>query len=381
MNKRRVGLWLLLTTSAFLLSAATACAANRPPIVQVTSSDGIDTAIRKAISKGPGTTIYFKAGNYDHARLTWPNGINLRGDGIGRTKLNFAIKFGSRSRVGGERESQGLTLGSTSEQTYFSLVSGARFTTFRWVRFRGRASLLWNITDYTALWRDASVRNAANAHDVVWTDCEFESTGDPQGTTFNIWWDSRKGGGNVYNMTWKRCTFGVRNADGTFGSGRIGMLAQPSPPEHAADGPRPPTESDPGGIQSTRPEFDFSQVTHGSGRAAQGGSRGYGFRLWDSSFVGPATFTSLDICDYIRAWAMVTYRLSSPNDVTGTMIRSAPDRVTTKGFDLRNVWMAGKFIREYGRDVAVSHVLASQGSSNYHVRPIVLTHDRQLYGL
>ena len=242
------------------------------------------------------------------------------------------------------------------------------------MRFRGRGEVLWNICDYTDHWNDDVRRDVANAHDITWTDCEFEYTGDSDGTTFNIWWDARRGGGNLYNLTWNRCAFGVKNADGDFGSGRMGLLIQPSPPEHASDGPRPDSGS---GVNFN---FNWAPVTHGSGQAAIGGSKGYGFRIWDSSFVGPASFTSVDICDYVRAWAMVTYRLTTTDDVTAAMSAAAPDRVTTKRVDLRDVWMADDFTREYGRNVTVSGVRYSQGSSTYHVRPVVLAHDRQLYG-
>ena len=133
----------------------------------------------------------------------------------------------------------GLTIGSSSDDTAFTLKNGAHDTRFRWVRFRGRGEVLWDICDYTDHWNDDVRRDVANAHDITWTDCEFEYTGDSDGTTFNIWWDARRGGGNLYNLTWNRCAFGVKNADGDFGSGRMGMLIQPSPPEQAEDGPRP----------------------------------------------------------------------------------------------------------------------------------------------
>ena len=269
----------------------------------------------------------------------------------------------------------GLTMGSATQQTTFELRDGAHSTTFRWVRFRSRGSVLWQICDYTAQWRDRVINRTANAHGIAWLDCEFEYTGDPHGTTFNIWWDARAGGGNIYNLEWQRCTFGARNSSGQYGSGAMGLLIQPSPPEHASDGPRP------GGVNSTNFKFDLSKVTHGSGKAAIGGSHGYGFRIWDSNFVGPAKFACFDLCDYIRAWAMVTYKLASPGKITPAMMAAAPGRVTTKGVDLRRDWMSANFTQECGRDVTVHRVRADRGTSTYHVRSIVLTHDRELYGL
>lgn len=360
------------------VSAQTCLAAGA--VIRVSSSSGIDHAVQRAVARGRGTTVYFRAGSYSHARMTWPDGINLRGDGIGNTRLDFAVKFGSRSIIGGGLQSMGLTIGSTSEHGEFGMKDGAHDTRFRWVRFRGRGPVLWNICDFTHYWHDRVVRRSANTHDVAWVDCEFEYTSDPAGTTVNVWWDARSGGGNVYDLTWQRCTFGVKNSTGQFGSGSTGMLIQPSPPEHASDGPRPTTASDPRGIRSTNFNFDFSRVTHGSGRAAVGGAKGYGFRIWDTDFVGPASFTSFDLCDYIRAWAMVTHRLTSPSLVTPAMRRAAPDQMTTKGVDVRDVWMSGEFIGEYGRNVTRSHVATRQGTSSYHVRPVVQRHDRQLYG-
>jgi hypothetical protein len=377
---RRYLITPLLMTAVVVSMAVSAprCLASGA-VVRVTTSNGIDRAVGLAKARGLGTTVYFRAGTYDHERMTWPRGINLRGDGIGKTRLNFAIRFGSLSLIGG-RKSMGLTIGSRSGPSVFHLRNGAHGTRFRWVRFRSRGPVLWDVCDYTPLWHDGVVRYVANAHGIAWVDCEFEYTGDPGGTTFNVWWDARAGGGNVYNLTWQRCTFGVKNSAGQYGSGAMGMLIQPSPPEHATDGPRPRKTSDPGGIHSTNFGFDFSQVTHGSGRAALGGAKGYGFRIWDSAFVGRASFSTFDLCDYIRAWAMVHYRLASPDKVTRAMKAAAPDQVTAKGVSLRNVWMAGDFTREGGRNVRMSGVRTFQGTSKYHVRAIVSAHDRQLYG-
>ena len=371
----RRSLTIALTISAFALLSATfapTCLAGRA-VIRVSPSSDIGRAVRLAEAKGAGTTVYFTAGSYSHSALTWPKGINLRGDGIGKTKLNFGMRFGSGSIVGGRYESMGLTIGSTHSTSAFSLRSGAHGTRFRWVRFRSRGPVLWDMCDFTHHWRDRVSRDTANAHDIAWTDCEFEYTGDGSGTTFNIWWDARAGGGNIYNMTWRRCTFGVKDSTGHYGSGRTGMLIQPSPPEHASDGPRPE-------VATTNYSFDFSKVTHGSGQAAIGGAKGYGFRIWDSAFVGSASLASFDLCDYIRAWAMVRYRLSDPSKVTAAMRAAAPDRVTTKGVSLRSVWMSGDFCPEIGRNVERYRLSENQGSGTYHVRPIVLQHDRQLYG-
>jgi hypothetical protein len=371
---------LVIITLAIAMAVSTQPCVAAGAVVRVSTSAGIDRAVRVAKAKGAGSTVYFKAGSYTHDDMEWPNGINLRGDGIGKTQLDFGVRFGSHSSIGGRLQSTGLTIGSSSERTDFGLKDGAHSTRFRWVRFRSRGRVLWDICDYTDHWNDGVVKDTANAHDITWADCEFEYTGDPNGTTFNVWWDARQGGGNVYDLTWNRCAFGVKDAAGQYGSGSMGMLIQPSPPEHATDGPRPRSPSDPGGIRSTSFAFDFSKVTHGSGQGAIGGARGYGFRILDSAFVGSATFSSFDLCDYIRAWAMVTYRLTDPSKVSTAMRAAAPDRMTTKGVHLNNVWMADTFTREIGRNVSMAHVVTEQGASNYHVRPAVLAHDKELYG-
>ena len=365
----------LIVAALAVAGAAAAPLCQAAGLVRVSSSAGIDKALRAAVAKGPGTTVSFGAGTYSHAAMTWPNGINLRGAGMGKTKLDFAIRFGSHSTIGGGTLSTGLTIGSSSQNTAFHMRCAAHGTRFRFVRFRSRGPVLWDLCDYTHLWRN-SVDNAnANVHDVSWIDCQFEYTGDANGTTFNIWWDARKGGSNVYNLTWRGCVFGVKDSSGQYGSGKMGLLIQPSPPEHASDGPRP------NGVSNTDFGFDFSKVTHGSGQAAIGGAKGYGFRIWNSDFVGPASFTSFDLCDYIRAWAMVTYHLTNPADVTAAMIAAAPDRMTTKGVSLRYDWVAGKLRREIGRNVHLSHVKTEQGTDTYHVPAAVRTVDRALYGL
>jgi len=372
--RRYVAVPLLITAVMVLMAVSAQTCFARSAVFRVTSSRGIDKAVRQAKKRGHGATVYFRAGTYNHRRMTWPSGIKLRGDGIGRTRLNFAIEFGSRSVIGG-RQSAGLTIGSTSGSDEFCFRNGAHDTTFRSVRFRSRGATLWNLCDFTRSWHDRVVNDVANVHNIAWIGCEFEYTGDANGTTFNVWWDARRGGGNVYNLTWEGCTFGAKNASGQFGSGRIGLLIQPSPPEHASDGPRP-------GSAMSAPNygFDLSKITHGSGQAATGGAHGYGFRIWNSSFVGRSSFDSFDLCDYVRAWAMVTHHLTNPGQVTRAMRAAAPARFTTKGVSLRNVWMSAGFTREFGRNVKVSRVRTNQGGA-YHVPAIVRKHDRQLYGV
>ena len=343
-------------------------------VIRVAGSDerSIDAAFAKA---SPGSTIYFPRGRYEHADIRLSDGMRVRGDGIGKTVLNFGMSFGSNCMVGGLRESEGLTLG---RKYAFGLTNGAHDTTFAWTRFRRPSGTLWDLCDFTHNWSDPARCNKGNFHAISWTDCEFECTGGTDPLLFNIWFDSRRGGGSIYDLEWRRCTFGARNASGRFGQGRMGILLQPSPPEHAKDGPRPAGVNDPSGINSTAFGFDFGQVTHGSGLACVGAK--FGFRVIGNRFVGPASFASFDLCDYLRAWSMVHYRLTEPRMVTDAMRAQAPDAVTSKGWDVRDNWMSGKFIRENGRNVVATNNLTSQGASAYNVTSAVSEHDRELYG-
>lgn len=333
-------------------------------------ADGTAAALDAALAKAePGDTVHFPAGDYAHANLRWPDGVHLTGEGIGASRLNFRPVFGSEHIVGG------VTLGSTGS---FYFADGAHGLTFEDARFRSTAAYLFDLCDYTALWANAVRRSRGNFWDIEWHGCEFEGNGGT-GRTFNIWWDARPGGGSIHDLTWQDCTFGVRNKAGLFGPGNCHLLIQPSPPEHAPDGPRPPATGDPGGINHTAFGFDFGRVDHGAGQAAPGGADGYGFRVIGCDMVGTANLASIDLCDYVRAWAMVTYRLTDPGAVTQAMRDAAPDRVTTKGFALEDSWLSGKFIREYGRGVVDSGNLVRQGTA-YHVSAAVLEHDRELYG-
>jgi len=77
---------------------------------------------------------------------------------------------------------------------------------------------------------------------------------------------------------------------------------------------------------------------------------------------------------------MVTYRLTEPGLVTQAMKNAAPDSMTTKGVEVTNNWMSGKFTKEIGRNLTESGNLVNQGSSVYRVSPEVINHDKELYG-
>ena len=192
--------------------------------------------------------------------------------------------------------------------------------------------MLWNICDYTSYWSDPVVRSAGNAHNIAWADCEFEYTGDPDGTTFNIWWDARQGGGNIYDLTWKRCTFGVKNSSGAYrlradGHADPAVAAGTCARWSAASRPR----STPAASARRGYDFDFSQVTHGSGRAAVGGADGYGFRIWDSAFVGPASVHEHRHLRLRQGVGDGHLQAAEPTDVTPAMRAAAPDRDDDQG--------------------------------------------------
>ena len=371
--RRYVAVPLLITAVMVLMAVSAQTSFARSAVIRVSSSKGIDRAVRVAKAKGHGATVYFRAGSYSHKRMTWPSGIKLRGDGIGRTKLNFAIQFGSRSVIGG-RQSAGLTIGSSQRERRVQLqerraqhelperpLSQSRFHAVEPVRLhpqlaRPSGQRRRQRPQHRLGRLRVRVHRRLERHDLqrlVGRTPRRRQRLQPDLEGLHLRGQERE--------------WSVR-------LGRIGLLIQPSPPEHAADGPRP-------GSATSTPNFhfDLSKITHGSGQAAIGGAHGYGFRIWNSSFVGRSSFNSFDLCDYVRAWAMVAHHLTQSSQVTRAMVAAAPARFTTKGVSLRNVWMAGGFTKEYGRNVKLYRVRTQQGAA-YHVPAIVRKHDRQLYG-
>jgi hypothetical protein len=335
-----------------------------------TTASAIDAALAQA---DPGETVSFPAGSYTHGALTWPNGIHLRGAGIGQTKLNFAFRFGSSSRI------EDVTIGSTTSATAHRFVTGAHDTLLEDVRLRSHgSSFLFDACDFAGAdrWASPVVRNKAHFHDVTFRRVEFEYTGRSDSDLFSLWPDTRAAGGEVYDVSWESCTFGVKNSAGQYGQGRVGLIIQPSPPEHAFNGPRPGAAI----TGSTDYGFDWSKVTHGIGLSASPNAD-YGFRMTGTRFVGPASFVSMNACDYIRAWAMTTYRIptSSPGSVTQVMRDAAPDKVTLKGLSVADSWFSDDFRPEIVRRLTRSNVTENAGTA-YNVSELVRQHDRELYG-
>jgi hypothetical protein len=323
--------------------------------------------------------IYVPAGNYiiGSGRLRLPNGCTMFGAGLGLTKVNAALTIGSDCRLGGKTENKGITFGTPDERFYFK--TGASRTTIRWCRFRvPGSSVVFDLGDWTQQWSDPVVRRRCHVHDITFARCEFEHSAD-DADLVSIWWDSRAGGGKVYDIQWIRCTFGVKDATGDYNGHRTGLIIQPSPPEHASDGPRPDDWAD-----AANEAFDWSQVTHGAGMAIAGAD--FGFRLIGCRFVGDCDFVSANPCDYIRSWMLTTYPWyysQAPHFSTnGTPAEraAAPLACTLKGVTVTDCWFGDDFRPEICRRLTVTDSPDEQGDA-YNVSSAVLTHDQQLYGL
>jgi hypothetical protein len=332
-------------------------------------------AIIKAVNSAkPGDTLQYGTGHYLHPYALWRPGVTYRGAGIGKTALDFTSI--PAFITGGRWED--MTIGLTSRKS-FTFNPGAHDFLLDRVRLRspGAGGLL-DLCDFSSHWADPVQKRKADFHDVTLRDVELEYPGpSAKASLLNMWWDARTGGGRIYNVTFERLQVGVRNASGQFGQGGGGFLLQPSPPEHASDGPRPPSANDPGGIRSTNFGFDWSRVDHGSGKAA---GAGYGFRIVDSNFVGKSSWLDCNPCDYLRAWAMCHYRLTDPSKVTAAMRAAAPAACASVGIDLSGSWFAGTVRFENCREVRGTYTQHG-GTTVYHVPAAVKTHDHELYGI
>ena len=108
--------------------------------VSGTSASAIDSAVSAAKAKGTGTTVIFPAGTYTHGNLTWPDGINLQGAGVGQTQINCSVRFGSNEAI------SNATFGSSSSATVFHFTNAAHDTTITDARFRGPATICGTVS-------------------------------------------------------------------------------------------------------------------------------------------------------------------------------------------------------------------------------------------
>ena len=239
------------------------------------------------------------------------------------------------------------------------------------MRFRG-ASYMWDLCDYSDSWTGSAQSLYGNFHDVTWAYCEFEWPGNTSGRYFNIWFDSRAGGGNIYNLTWDHCTFGAKRAASPHTGGmNTDLLIQPSPAEHSSTGPR----SDNPNWKS----FNWALITHGSGLAAIGGAGGYGFRVTNSDFLGaPNSLDNLDLCDYVRA--RIYYDKGDDYNYNQSDINAVAAKYATAGWQLSDNWLAEEIRTEVTQQKTETNNKENQGAA-YHVSAEVLQHDQELYGL
>ena len=193
-----------------------------------TNEDAVDAAIASAAARGSGTTVYFPAGTYAHGTsLTIPDGVSLKGSGIGATRLEFTLVFGSDQTVSDMR------VGAAPRTALFSRSgTTARNTTFLRVRFRGGGPVPGVTYDptstsyvgYNALIQLGGKESTRSQSHISFVDCEFERVAGPwvsryvRGNTISAWEDNRSGRAHLEYISFTRCHFGVKNAAGAYGA-------------------------------------------------------------------------------------------------------------------------------------------------------------------
>jgi hypothetical protein len=193
-----------------------------------TSAEAVDAAISAAEARGSGTTVYFPAGTYAHGTsLTIPDGVSLKGSGIGATKLEFTLVFGSDQTVSDMR------VGAAPRTALFSRSgTTARDTTFVRVRFRGGGPVPGVTYDpastsyvgYNPLIQLGGKESTRSQSHISFVDCEFERVSGPwvsryvRGNTISAWEDNRSGRAHLEYISFVRCHFGVKNPAGAYGA-------------------------------------------------------------------------------------------------------------------------------------------------------------------
>ena len=327
----------------------------------------IDAALAQAVATGPGTWVVFPAGKFAYTgSFIVPDSINITGQGIwdqgssgggGGTWLQASrgMNWGSYSTV------QDLLVGQNAAGTTcsyfpvprgsgsagaFTKAHGSQHCTFDLVRFKGGSdsgASLFELDNFDNVWAD-SWRGTDDMTYTTWNDCEFErpqstnavdASASGLGRIFNLWFDSRSGGSQMHDLAFNRCHFGVANGyhsglDG-YGIGYTWLL-QPSPAEHAGDGPRPSGSAD-------NMNFAWSQVDHGA----------YNITFTDS-LTEYSTCSPFDICDYARSYSL-TNRFNGVvggNPPTAAQAAAIPDKMWTIGFDMTRCYTKGSFPDAHG---------------------------------
>lgn len=336
---------LIAALAALVIVLTGASTPRRIYVPSGATTNTIKADLTKAAADGPGTTLVFRAGKFAYSgTFTVPSGINVQGQGIWKQGLAKG-GGGTWLQCAGMRWGSNLTVsnllvgvnraGTTS--SFYPAGHGSKNVKFSFVRFKGGSDSGSPLIDlggnFSDLWR-SSVETISMTH-TTWNDCEFErpqstnaTDGTSTGAIMNIWWDSRGGGGQVNHLTFNRCHFGVRNGynsgiDG-YGIGRT-IVFQPSPAEHASDGPRP----------SDRPDnmnFDWARVTHGASSITFTGCL-FEYSLW----------YPMDVCDYARSYSMTTRFNGSAggNPPAAQQAAAIPDRMWTVGLDLTRCYFKG----------------------------------------
>jgi len=316
----------------------------------------INSCVAKAVAQGAGTTLVFPAGKFSYSgTFVVPDGIDVKGQGI----WDQGVGDGS----GGTwlQCSRGMTWGSDCSVARGSSSAGADTKTngshdvvFSFVRFKGGSNdgspLIELGGNFNSLWSSSVKR--IDMVDTTFNDCELErpqstnaTDGTSKGAILNIWLDSRAGGGQVHDLHFNRCHFGVKNGynggtDG-YGMGRC-ILFQPAPAEHGSDGPRPSGKPDNMG-------FDWSQVTHGFSNTT------FADCLFEYS-----TWYPMDVCDYARSYSLTTSfgGVVGSNPPTATQAGLIPARMWNVGFDMTRCYFKGSsssyhVVGEIGKDCTV----------------------------
>ena len=263
--------------------------------------------------------------------MTIPDGVNVTGAGIDKTRLAFSIRFGSHSSIGGPSPSAGLRIGNTGTS---SNRGGAHDTVFQWVRFRGGSGgnsvlFLGSWDRYTSATWPLADGGSGNAYDPPtsragtsrFKDCEWErpqnsnahyqAGGD--GDCVSIWGNNLAGETRIHDVTFERCHFGVKNgAAGSegYGSGRVAVIIQTVPHEYLYRPDRPSAYfiKDWSLFAQNNADFLFSEC------------------VFEQSF-----WCTANPCDHGRAWAVAH----------GYTVGNIPENIAPDVMYLKNVDFVG----------------------------------------
>jgi hypothetical protein len=347
----------------------------------------IDACVATAVATGPGTRVVFPAGKFVYSgRLIVPDYIDISGQGIWNQGSSTGgggtwIEASSGMRWGSYSTISDLLVGENSSVTCdfmpvargsgaagaFTKANGSQHDTFNLVRFKGGsdtgASLLTTANNFDDTWHD-TWRGTTDMTHTTFNDCEFErpqstnaadNNGADLGADFNLWFDCRAGGSQLHDIAFNRCHFGVRNGyhsgiDG-YGLGYTWLL-QPSPAEHAADGPRPTGAAN-------NMKFDWARVNHGA----------YNITLTDC-LLEYGTGSPMDICDYARSYSLTNHFKGAigGNPPTAAQAAAIPDKMWTIGFDMTRCYTKGSYpeghgvVGEIGKDFLMTDSYSGTGS-------------------